>query len=429
MKGRFNVFQATMLRWRELHPYNAVHVARIDAPLDAQRLSTALDAVFERRGIGGYTLDARRRRYEYAGGARKVALEVLAGGDDPREILRAAIERGVNLRFATSGATDPFRFFAVDAGASFHLGVAYDHVVAGGDSMVGLLADIALRYAGRPTAAAPLPLYPAICRRALSRHAGYVLLGLTAVPRAMASARRSLRPRFPRGDDRTIAFALARIDAAGVASMTRAAREWGVTRADLLIALLMKAIAPIAGDARHRERRHEIGVASIVNIRRDFGAAARDAFGQFLSSYRYSHPVPAGASFEQVARDVHRDTARVRRRKLYLQTLLLLAGVVALWPWLSAARRGAVDAKNYPSWAGLTPLDVDALWREAEAADPPQEYLRAVSTGPASPLIVAATTVGGEMHLGLTYRTAAYTADEIARIAAALVDGVNTFHA
>jgi len=429
MKGRLNVFQATMLRWRELHPYNAVHVARIDAPLDAQRLRAALDDVFARRGIGGFTLDARRRRFEYAGGAQKVALEVLPGGHEPRAVLRAAMERGVNLRFAADGPTDPFRFFAVDAGPVFHLGVAYDHVVAGGDSIVGLLAEIALRYAGATSAAAPPPLYPATCRRALARHAGRVLAGLTAIPGAMASARRSLRPRFSASDDRSIAFALAHVDADGVAAMSRVARAWGVTRADLLIALLMKAIAPIAGDARQENRRREIGVASIVNIRRDFGKGVRDAFGQFLSSYRYSHPVPAGAALETVARDIHRDTARVRRRKLYLLTLLLLAGVVVLWPRLSAARRAAVDAKNYPSWAGLTPLDVDALWRDASGAAPPGEYLRAVSTGPASPLIVAATTTGGEMHLGLTYRTAAYTADEIARIAAALVDGVKSLAA
>ena len=96
-----------------------------------------------------------------------------------------------------------------------------------------------------------------------------MLAGLTAVPAALASARRSLRPRYPRGDDRTIAFATRRIEKPGVDAMARAARAWGVTRADLMLALLMKAIAPLAGDARHRQRRREIGIASIVN-RRDF---------------------------------------------------------------------------------------------------------------------------------------------------------------
>ena len=31
MKGRLNLFQAAILRWRALHPYNAVHVVRVCA--------------------------------------------------------------------------------------------------------------------------------------------------------------------------------------------------------------------------------------------------------------------------------------------------------------------------------------------------------------------------------------------------------------
>jgi hypothetical protein len=429
MKGRFNIFQCAMLRWRELHPYNAVHVVRVDSPLDATRLTRDIDTVFAHRGMTGLVLDTAHQRYEYTGGAPQTALEVLRGGPDPAEVLRAAIERGINAQFAPSGRTDPFTFFALDEGTRFHLGVAYDHVMAGGDSIVELLADIVLRYTG----AAKLPpapsLYAGTSGPMLLRHAGYVLAGLAAVPGALANARRSLRPRYPRGDNRRNAFATMRIEKSGVDALARASRAWGVTRADLMIALLMKSIAPLAGDARHGTRRCEIGIAWIVNIRREFGVSLRESFGQFLSSYRCAHPVPAGVSLRELAGDVHRETARVRRRKLYLVTLLALAGLGFLWSFLSPRQRGAVDAKNYPAWAGLTPLDVDAVWREVVQAPPPAEYLRAVSTGPASPLIVAATTVGGTLNLGFSYRIAAYAADDIARIAASRTNEVNKLEA
>ena len=58
MKGRLNIFQATMLRWRELHPYNAVHVVRVDTLLDAVRLTHDIDATFAARGLTGFVVDA-----------------------------------------------------------------------------------------------------------------------------------------------------------------------------------------------------------------------------------------------------------------------------------------------------------------------------------------------------------------------------------
>lgn len=425
MKGRFNIFQRAMLRWRELHPYNAVHVVPIDAPLDAVKLARDIDTVFAHRGLTGLVLDAEHHCYEYMGGTPRTVLEVLQAGADPAEVVRAAIERGINTRFAPSGPSDPFKFFAVDEGIRFNLGLAYDHVMASGDSIVGLLADISRLYTDGVAPAAVPSLYPGTSGAMLIRHAGYVLAGLAAVPRALANSRRSVRARYPHGEDRRNAFLSARIERPGAEALSRASRAWGVTRADLMIALLMKAIAPLIGAARHSERRREIGIAWIVNIRREFGTTVRESFGQFLSSFRLAHPVPDGITLRELAQDVHRETATVRRRKLYLITLLPLAVLGFLWPRLSPRQKGSVDAKNYPAWAGLTPLDVDAVWREACGAEPPREYLRAVSTGPASPLIVATSSVGGELRIGFSYRVAAYTADDIAKIAASLVNEIN----
>lgn len=430
MRGRLNLFQATMLRWRELYPYNAVHTVRVEAPLDAPRLARAIDAVLARRGLAGYALDVARKRYEYAGGVPHTDLQVHDGGADPSEALRAAIERGINTSFAPTGPFDPFHFFAMDARTAFHVGVAYDHVVAGGDSIADLLAEIVLGYAGAAVPARPAPsLYPPTFGPLFARHASPLLRGLAAAPAALRSLRRSQRPYYRFGDDRYNAFAAARIDARGVAALHRAATAWGVTRGDLMLALLMRAVASVAASGRAGQRRHQIGVAVIVNLRRDCGTTVRASFGQFLSSFRYAHPVPPGIALETLARELHVQTARVRTGKLYLVTLLALAGVRAVWPRLSTEQRAKAFAKHYAAWAGFTPLDVDAIWRDAGRVEPPPGYLRAVSTGPATPLILAATTAGNELHLGLSYRTAAFDQDDVARIAAALQTDVNELEA
>ena len=69
MKGKLNLFQAAMIRWREMHPYNAVHVVHVPRPLDAPRLEAGIRRRLEELGLTGLGLDRRRLRYEWSGGA------------------------------------------------------------------------------------------------------------------------------------------------------------------------------------------------------------------------------------------------------------------------------------------------------------------------------------------------------------------------
>ncbi len=99
MKGRLNLFQAAMLRWRDLHPYTAIHVGRIDRPLDAARLKALIARQLDALGLTGFMLDVARRRFEYTGGPAEVALVVHAGGSRPGDVLAMTIERELNLPF------------------------------------------------------------------------------------------------------------------------------------------------------------------------------------------------------------------------------------------------------------------------------------------------------------------------------------------
>jgi len=68
MRGRLNLFQKMMLRWRSLHPYSAIHVLRLAVPLDEQALRSAIAAQLEGWGLTGLVLDAGQRCFEYRGG-------------------------------------------------------------------------------------------------------------------------------------------------------------------------------------------------------------------------------------------------------------------------------------------------------------------------------------------------------------------------
>ena len=151
MKGKLNLFQAAMLRWRGMYPYNAVHVAELPGDLDEASSRRAIDAHLTELGIGAALARCAaaplrvRRRTGARGVARLRGARQHAG--DPRARDGTAYQRALRPRGGQE-SFEPLRFFAVRNGGSFHVGVAYDHFIAGGDSMVALLQGIAARYDG-----------------------------------------------------------------------------------------------------------------------------------------------------------------------------------------------------------------------------------------------------------------------------------------
>jgi len=410
MRGRLNLFQRMMLRWRDMHPYNAVHVVVIPRSFADVPVAERIGRVLEAHGLTGLVLDRRRRRFEYEGGPAEVVLEVLPGEADPLGVVCREIERQLNLPFPHAPRGNPFRFFAVTGAHSFHLGFAYDHFIASGESVALLLNAIAEACAGTASLEAAPNLYPGTYRGLFLRHPVVLAKGLFNLPRLIATSRRSFRPRYARKEGAHNGFAYFRLDPDESATLLRTAKAWGVTVTDLFLAGMLVALSPLAAE-RHRERqRRELAVASIVNARDDFDGEPRRVFGQFLASFSVAHPLPEGIGLRELAQDVHTWTARVKRDKLYLQTIIALGVSDLMWPFLSGARRAGFYAKYHPVWGGVTPLNVDALWGKSGRNDVRSwEYFRAVPTGPLCPLVFAVTTARDTMHVGVSYRTAAFS--------------------
>ena len=105
MKGRLNLFQAAMLRWRELYPYNAVHVAELPGPLDVAKLTDAIAA--QLTVVGRHRIGARRA----AAGAsnmpaapRTWIVEVIEGDGDSVRVLEQEMERQLNMAHSRAKA-------------------------------------------------------------------------------------------------------------------------------------------------------------------------------------------------------------------------------------------------------------------------------------------------------------------------------------
>jgi hypothetical protein len=424
LRGKLNLFQATMLRWRELHPYIAVHIVHLQQPLEPARLRRRLENRLETAGLTGLVLDRRHGRFEFRGGPAAIEPTVLTAGDNANRVAEREIERQLNLPFPPDGAFVPFRFFAIDAGASFYLGLAYDHFIAGGDSIAVLLEKLCDDYAadGAQAASPWTPQrYPRTFNRLFLRHMRRTVTSFARLPLLALNCRHSFRAPCRPGHNPANGFLSARIGPAAFAAAVRTAKTWGVTVNDLFLAALLLTLSPLAAKRRASHHRKELAIASIVNLRGEFEASAGETFGQFLTSLRVSHLVPAGMALPQLAREIHVQTARIKERKLYLQTLLALGWVAFAWRFLSPDRRQCFLAKHYPIWAGITGLNIDSLWVGPRAGAPAAEYLRAVPTGPLAPLVVAATTLGGVLQLGFSFRAADISRDTVQRVAAEFI--------
>jgi NRPS condensation-like uncharacterized protein len=420
---RLNLFQRMMLRWRELHPYNPVHAVRVPAVLEPGRLRDIIAARLAALGLTGLVVDERDWRFRYEGGPAAVELAVAAAGMDPQATLAQLIEGEFNRPFASGQPAQPFRFTALDEGASFQLVLVYDHYVASGDSMARLLTGIACAYLRPESApdAQPMERYSATYRSLFLRHPWWALRAMLGLPRMVANARRAYRPRYAPIADAHNAYTYLQLGPPQTRALLRSAKAWGITLNELLMASLMLALSPLAAGRRQEARRNELAVASILSMRRDFGPDALQALSPFLAAFRVSHPVPEGIGLQQLAQEVHLSSAHIRRRHLYLQSIMALGVSGLLWPWLSQPRRQRLYPKHFPVWAGITSLNLGPIWARAPCADTVRlDYLRAVPTGPLCPLVLAVTTAHEVLHLGIAFRTAAFSREQVDTLVADL---------
>jgi hypothetical protein len=415
-----NLFQAAMLRWRALHPYNAVHAVRVHQRFDAAAVNAAIAATLRHHRLGVLELDARRQRYAWTDETPALSVSAAASEGDIDVALRDAFERELNARYEMGGRLAPFRFFAIEEGDAFRLGLAYDHFVAGGDTIARLLHDVTAVLAGLAPAP-PLDRYGPAYRRLWVTQPGALIGGLPSLATLALACRRSYRVRYRAPQDGHNAVLLARMAPELRERLDAQAQAWRMTTHDLLLALLLKALAPLSAVERARApRRNEVAVASIVNIRRDLGTGALNALAPCLASFRVAHRVPDEIPVQTLAQDVRARTEAIKRGRRYLQTLVAMGLAGFEWAFMSQAQRQRFFPKHFPVCAGTTPLNVDPLWRDGVGPARP-DYVRVVSTGPLAPMVLAFTTSGNAINVGVSYRTTVYTREAVQEVVAAML--------
>lgn len=400
--GRLNEFQRTMLQWSGLHPYNAVHVARLEGALDPGRLEAAARHVLTLTGLSGYSLEARSGRYRYEGGPSAITLARIDGGTEPESVLWREMERQLNEAFPASGPFDPFRLFWVDGGDHGFFGIAYYHVVADAESVGRLLGEILAAAQDEQ----PLPLRDArLAERSHSRgprtNPFAFFRRVRGAYRKMQAMRRSFRsPDCPvnRFDNAWFGRSL---DAEATRQVLARAKAAGATVNDLCLAALLKAVIPAASGRFEKSRRH-LSAGCVVNLRRDLPEERRGDFGLFLGSFSVTHAAPPEITLADLIREVATQTAQVKRERLYLASTLEFRINRFLFARKPIEKQRNFYRKAYPVWGSITNYRMEQ--GIAGANGRVSDYYRAVSAGPALPFVVGVTGYEGRLNFGFTYR-------------------------
>lgn len=416
-----------MLQWNRLHPYNAVHMARLPGAFQAGRLQNDILRTLNRLGLTRLTLSSDQRTGEFGSDAVAPEVRVLSGDAASTSGLLAEAEAQLNRPFPDASSFCPFRFFVLPAsGESFWLGVAYFHPVADAEAVVRVVQSVAAALGGREeaTSAGCSELFAERPARLLRRHPGAVLHKLVRLPTQLRDMRRFCRPRYRDAGDLRVGVTGSCLQAPELELMLAAARRWEVTVNDLLLAMLLRGLAPLAV-GRLKARRRRLALGCIASLRPDLAEAERRRFGLLLGMFVVSHEVAEEMGLRALALEVRRQTLFIKRHKLHVATPVDLALARGLMTFFSPERRRTFYPKHHPLWGGLTNMNLNRLW-PATAAGAPLDYWRAVATGPVAPLVLSATTFGEHLNLTWNYRTAAFTSAEIEavqeRFAAQLTD-------
>ena len=414
MKGKLNIPQRTVLLWDEISPYNAVHVVRVPEPLALGRLKDTVDRCLEGKGLTGLEVDRRRKRYQYTGGPADVTIKEIDEPVDHISALADEVRNQLNLRFEWDTRIDPFRFFVVSDDTSFYLGIVYFHLVSGGDSIIYLLRNIVELYSQRDRSVhvRPLKFYQngRIYRKLLEPRQFF--RWIRNIPAHIKKVRGSFRPDYSDVDDNAVGFKLFSLEPPNLHILKKSARRWGVTVNDIFLAVILLTVSTFSKGRISQPRRKLLSLASVVNIRKDLFNDDPESFGFFLGNFVVSHAVPDGVQIEELVKDIHTQTDKIKRDKFYLGTIIDQWLALLLVPRLSNKRRNSFYSKNFPLWGGISNINLNTIWKRSED-EARIDYFRAVSTGPVTPLVFSITTVNDILNVGISFRTTVFSESDI----------------
>jgi NRPS condensation-like uncharacterized protein len=217
--------------------------------------------------------------------------------------------------------------------------------------------------------------------------------------------RRVRRIETPGVNDFTMRFTMHRFPDGAIDEIHDRARSAGVTVNDYFLAAMAKA-CDLHVPAMHTFRRHDLALGTIVDLRARTQNSLGDSFGMFLgftSIFVRPHEL---RDFERMVKSIRRQTVMHKAMHVPEASMIRMAGGLIFHRMFGDDTKRLVEfyRKRFPLCSGISNVNLNGSWVQQYHPDPLLEYIRVSPTGPMMPVVFTTTTLGDQLHFGLSTR-------------------------
>ncbi|MBS0266916.1 MAG: hypothetical protein JSS02_33625 [Planctomycetes bacterium] len=410
--------QAMMRRWEQLHPVNAVHVVQLNRPVSSQAIRHAADRVFERllkspsenqppRSIG--ISEQLGPLFDFSETWTSV---------DELPLLESAVTAELNTPFAEHQT--PFRLRVI---RSRHhaplLLVCYRHVVADARALALLIQELLTRLA-QPDACLTenlalisdrtLPdLYPQEFRLSRSLVTAFHILD------EWWQSRHCLRLPVRDPDDLHMDFQIHHT-ALPLEALQSTCHKFHASVNDLLLATLFEWFSQRIGTGNQCHPL-PMALATLADLSSRGTKHERLAFGQFVSQFAIRAVISPQWPFSRIVATVQALTQRQKQTARLIDNSRGFDFLSRLWDWWPSIRSPGRLAHDLPFLAGISNVNLAAIWDRAGSPPLVRSYLRGTCVTNLLPMMLTVTSTSQDVSLSTTHRSAYFTRHEMSLLA------------
>jgi NRPS condensation-like uncharacterized protein len=229
--------------------------------------------------------------------------------------------------------------------------------------------------------------------------------------------RRVRRIESPGVHDFTMRFTLHHFPDGVIDQIRAAAHRQNVTVNDFFLAAMALACDAHV-PAMHMFRRHDLALGMIVDLRSRHNTVG-ERFGMFLgftSIFVRPHELH---DFSRMLTSIHTQTTMQKAMSVPESSMIRMAGGLIFHRLFGDDSKKLVEfyRKRFPLCSGISNINLNGSWVQQYHPDPLLEYIRVSPTGPMMPVVFTTTTLGNQLHFGLSTRDSIVPPGEAQKLA------------